>query len=72
MSRTRVVFIPKLGDEFVFKKVYHTKHDASKALDAIAQYTIMLHECSLMPDYSNVGFLEQQNDEGEWCDIDEL
>ena len=40
------------------------------ALNAIADYTLMLHETSLMPDYSNYGYIEEWID-GEWLEIDD-
>lgn len=39
--------------------------------NAIADYTLLLHECSLMPDYSNMATIEQIID-GEWEELDEF
>jgi hypothetical protein len=44
---------------------------AKTILDDIANYTLYLHECSLMHDFSNYGWVEQKVD-GEWIEIDDV
>ena len=56
------------GAEFI--KEYDTLHDAVTALHAIADYTLLLHECSLMPDYSNMASI-YKNTSDEWVEIDD-
>ena len=65
----RIRFIPKILDPGVFEKEYDTLAEAETALEAVAQYTLALHELSLMPDYSNYGMV-QRKDGDEWVEID--
>lgn len=66
----KVVFVPKFGVHDSFEQEYKTKEEAKTALDAIANYTLMLHEWDYMPDWSNTGYiLEKECD--EWVEIDE-
>ena len=68
----RVLFFPALeqGGE-PFKQEFLTLDQAKTAKDTIANYTLMLHEQSLMPDYSNMAIIEQCVN-GEWVDVEEL
>ena len=67
----KVVFYTNLtlGSE-PFEQDYETSEAAEIALDAIANYTLDLHEKSLMPDHSNTGLVMKLED-GEWIEIDE-
>jgi hypothetical protein len=64
----KVVFIPKMGEQ-KFEKVCQTIDEAEQILESIADYTLMLHEASLMPDYSNMGYVLKRID-GEWVEVD--
>ena len=66
----KVLFIPKLGDPAQFEKEFSTHAEAETALNSIAEYTLMLHEFSLMPDYSNAGMVLEKDDDGDWIEID--
>ena len=67
----KVVFIPQAGGDFNgFKREYETMDKATAVLNAIADYTLLLHECSLMPDYSNIGMLYKRSADG-WIEIDD-
>ena len=65
----KVCFMPHIGETFLFEKEYETRQEAEVVLNAIADYTLMLHDCSLMPDYSNIGSVLQRTSDG-WFDID--
>lgn len=66
----KCVFIPAInGIEGVFEQEYDTSEEAETALNAIANYTLFLHETSLMPDYSNIGMV-MRKDGDEWIEID--
>jgi len=67
----KIIFVPKLGEEFSFEKEYETREEAEQAMVAISLYTLMLHECSLMPDYSNTGCVFKKDGLGFWIEIDE-
>lgn len=70
MEKFRAVFYPRFGEDMV----YHSKEvgswdRANSILDEVANYTLVLHECSLMPDWSNIGWVEQFVD-GEWVEVE--
>lgn len=74
MSETnfKVFFIPHLGweeGEGIFEKECETHTEAELVLNTIADYTLMLHDCSIMPDYSNMGWISRK-DGGGWVEID--
>ena len=49
-----------------------TYEEAELQLDAIANYTIHLHDTDLMIDYTNAGIIQIfRKDDGEWTDFDE-
>jgi hypothetical protein len=66
----KVLFIPCFGDPSQFEKEFETHKEAETALNAIAEYTLMLHECSFMPDFSNTGMVLRKDDDGDWVEID--
>lgn len=66
----KVTFTPSITDEAEFVKEYNTLAAAFVALNAIADYTLLLHETSLMPDYSNFGTV-YKNTPDEWVEVDE-
>ena len=70
MMNYKVLFIPKFGDDAQFEKEFETQAEAETALVSIAEYTLMLHECSLMPDYSNTGMVLFKDSDGDWVEID--
>ena len=66
----KCVFMPEIkGIGAVFEQEYDTSQEAETALNAIANYTLFLHEVSLMPDYSNCGMV-MRKDGNEWIEID--
>ena len=66
----KVVFYTRLTLGSVpFEQSYETSAAAEIALDAIANYTLDLHEKNLMPDHSNTGLVMKLVD-GEWIEID--
>jgi len=66
----KVVFYTRiaLGWE-PFEQSYKTSEEAETALDAIANYTLYLHDKNLMPDHSNTGLVMKFED-SEWVEID--
>jgi len=69
MDRFRVAFMPALG-----RKMYHSKEVgnfelANTMLESIANYTLFLHDSSLMHDHSNTGWVEQASGD-DWILID--
>jgi hypothetical protein len=72
MKRFRVTFDPCVDDSttpFVAGEV-ETVAEAIMQLDLLADYTLLLHEKSLMTDYSNYGFIEEFVD-GRWVIVDD-
>jgi hypothetical protein len=69
----KCVFIPAInGGKFaegVFEQEYSTSEEAEAALNAIANYTLFLHETSIMPDYSNCGMVMRREGD-DWVEID--
>ena len=57
-------------DPFVGEPV-STLELAKGQLSVIADYTLHLHECSLMPDHSNYGFVESREAGGRWEQVGE-
>ena len=53
----------------VFERGYPTHQEAEAALNAIADYTLLLHEQGLMPDYSNCGMVMEKRGD-DWIEID--
>jgi hypothetical protein len=67
----RFKFAAVFDDRQVFNgEPCDTKTAASQQLEIVANYTLYLHECKFMNDYSNAGWIEQFID-GEWVEIDE-
>lgn len=66
----RVVFDPAFMEKPLdeFSQEYATHAEAETALDAIANYTLFLHEVKLMTDHSNAGWVEELIN-GEWIEI---
>lgn len=66
----KVVFYPAFvsSKDAVFEREFPSKVEACAALEAIAAYTLHLHDVSLMPDYSNFGEVLELQD-GEWVEI---
>ena len=69
MEKYQVWFNPCFGSDGVFEKEFETQQEAELALEVIADYTLMLHECSLMEDHSNCGMVLGW-DGDEWIEID--
>ncbi len=67
----KIVFIPVFGGDGKFEMGFEKEKDARIALAAVANYTLFLHECSLMPDYSNVGMVLRHEGD-DWVDVEEL
>lgn len=68
----KVVFVPSLptNQAFVYEQYFNRLEEAETALNAIANYTLFLHQHHLMPDDSNAGMV-YENINGEWVEIDE-
>lgn len=66
----KVVFIPQIGGDCEYQSYHEDMGEAVSVLSAIADYTLILHECSLMPDHSNSGML-YKDVAGEWVEIDD-
>ena len=74
MKKYTIKFHPMLGsigtdEHAVFEKEYSTLKEAVTALDAIAEYTLMLHDNGFMNDWSN---LAEIYCDGEFMDDDEI
>lgn len=74
MHKYKVYFSPRImGEADFFDKGFDTIEEARAALRAITEYTLFLHECSLMTDWSNMGFIcEYDYDEEEYLMLDEV
>lgn len=66
----KVLFIPVIGFHNQFEKEFKTQAEAEAVLLSVAEYTLMLHECDLMPDYSNTGMVLVKDSYGDWVEID--
>lgn len=64
----KIIFIPQLSGDGEFIEEYDELSEAVAALNAIANYTLFLHDTSLMPDYSNTGMI-YKNTGNEWVEI---
>ncbi len=65
-----IVFIPSIytsSAELVVE--FDTLLEAATALNAIANYTLLLHKSSLIPDYSNMGIIYKRY-QNKWLEID--
>ena len=69
----RVVFFPHFMEYFPHfcGEPVSTQEEAFNSLSVIADYTLYLHEHSLMPDYSNYGYIEQRGRDGEWILVED-
>lgn len=73
MAQYRFTFDPSLlsgAGPFVSSPV-NSKELAEAQMELVAQYTLHLHEASLMPDHTNYGFLEKRENGGLWEEVDE-
>ena len=66
----KVSFIPAAFESKAqYEQECETQEEAEVILNAIANYTLLLHEHNLMPDHSNCGMvLKRDND--DWIEID--
>lgn len=73
MKEYRATFDPQFqGDAGPFiSDPVGSQELAEGQLALIANYTLHLHENSLMSDWSNYGFIECREDGGEWIVLDE-
>ena len=70
-GKYRISFIPAVEQrEGAYTEEFGNLETAKAALNSIALYTLHLHETSLMPDYSNCGWVEVFQD-GEWEEIED-
>jgi len=71
MPKFRIVFNPMFtpdkDNRFISEPV-GSYELANTQLETVANYTLHLHETTLMPDYSNAGCVQQLVD-GEWIDF---
>ncbi len=65
----KVIFHPDFEDESIFNETCATLTEAKAALNAIANYTLFLHDKKFMPDYSNCGWIAELVN-GEWQEIE--
>ena len=72
MRRYRVCFNPIIFNESTvfYSPEVGRQSIAQSQLDAIANYTLFLHDKDLIPDYSNYGFVQTFID-GEWVNCDD-
>ena len=70
MKDFKIVFIPQVPGKFEFVKEYDELNEAVVVLNAITDYTLVLHKCSLMQDYSNAGMI-YKNTGSYWIEIDD-
>jgi hypothetical protein len=69
MDKFRVYFSPALevvSEDFISDTV-SSFESARMILDAVANYTLLLHRSKLMLDFSNMAEIQQEVD-GEWVD----
>jgi len=69
MKKISFIYALELGQDAYIQE-FKTLGEAKSALEAIALYTLHLHDKKVMPDYSNVAFIEQYIG-GEWEEVDE-
>ena len=65
----KVVFTPNISGPEAFEQEFETLAEANAALDAIANYTLMLHDLELMPDHSNTGMVVW-SDGDRWYEVE--
>jgi len=70
MANYKVVFNPNMGGQ-QFEKECPTLDIAKAVFDAVADYTLFLHDNGLMPDYSNWGQILIEDDDGDWIGYEE-
>lgn len=71
-GKYRAVFMPtfEMGGECFCSAIFESEGYARAILDAIAEYTLFLHDNKIMPDHSNAGWIEKFED-GEWVEIED-
>ena len=69
MSKLKVWFMPaiEVAEKPRYEKEVDSIEQAVFLLNEIAQYTLLLGDASIMPDYSNVGGI-MMLENGEWVD----
>jgi len=71
-ERFRFQFCPavELGPHYHTSCEYSSYKLCKLACDAVAIYTLSLHDFSAMKDYSNFSFIEHFEDDGIWVEFD--
>lgn len=71
MNEFKIIFNPTIEHNIsAFECEFCNYQLAKVVLNTVANYTLYLHDQSLMHDYSNIGLIVQMVD-GEWIEIDE-
>ena len=68
MKKFRAVFIPSIHTMNAFSEETNTLEEAEMVVNAIADYTLFLHDNDLMRDISNMAFVQELVD-GEWEEV---
>ena len=70
-GKYRISFTPAVEQsDGTYTEEFGNLETAKAVSNSIANYTLHLHETSLMPDYSNCGWVDVFED-GEWLEIEE-
>ena len=67
----KAMFVPYAGKAGQWEQEFNTIEEAEAALLAVSLYTLVLHELSIMPDYSNYGMVLVLDDDGDWIEVDD-
>ena len=65
----KILFTPRVPNVDAYEENFETLKEANAALNTIADYTLMLHDKKLMPDYSNMGSVLEKDEDGNWSDV---
>lgn len=73
MSKFKVAFYPNIDYQGhkCFEKECSNLIEALAVKNALADYTLFLHEKYLMPDHSNYAYILVKDEDGEWLEYEE-
>lgn len=73
MNKYRTIFVPAVELDIAedYTEEFSTLAEARAARNTIANYTLRLHELGAMRDYSNMAYIEERDEEGDWFEVED-
>lgn len=62
----RVLWCPQVGACDFMRISVDSVEEAAKIMEVLADYDMFQYDNNIKPDYCNMGFLEEKDEDGEW------